>query len=245
MATICCRGHIFENIQAVLFDKDGTLADVEAYLIALGRSRAQMIAERVRDLPDGLLLAFGQQGNAIAPDGLMAVGSRDETKVAAAAYVAATGIGWIAALNVVESAFQQAKGQLPLKVSQTPPLKGTSELLTQLEQAGVKLAIVSSDTHQEVAAFITHYQLTEISWYCGAQALTLPKTDPNFLTFACEAMAISPAETLVIGDSAADFALARRGAAGFIAMTGGWQRSPVIEGAATTAQSLRQVEVFR
>ncbi len=241
MATIQCLGHSFENIQAVLFDKDGTLANVETYLLALGRERSHFINAQVPGLQGPILSAFGLQNDSIDPTGLMAVGSRTENKIAAAAYVAAAGYGWIAALNLVENAFQQAKATLPAKVTQTLLMEGTALLLQRLRSAQVKLGIVSSDTQSEVATFVNHHQLTDIGWYCGAAPKTLPKTHPDFLKFACQAMGVNSSATLVIGDSAADLQLAQQGAAGFLGMTGGWQRPPTIEIASNLAASLAVV----
>lgn len=240
MATIRCGEIDFENIQAILFDKDGTLANVERYLGFLGQLRAKNVAVGVDEgdrctflsdlLQSHLLAAFGQGDGWIDPSGLMAVGSREYNEVAAAAYVVAMGkVGWGAALAQVKAAFCKADAVLPLKVAQTPILEGASQLFSALVLADVTLGIVSSDVHREVEAFVDYYNCHEISWYCGASSEYLPKTHPDFLDFACESMGVSPSATLVVGDSASDLALARQGAAGFVAMLGGWSRLPVIE----------------
>jgi phosphoglycolate phosphatase len=227
----------------VLFDKDGTLANVESYLLRLGEARSHFIEAQVPGVKTALLNAFGIREGVIDPTGLIAVGSRYEDEIAAAAYVAATGRGWIEAIATVRTAFDQAAASLSPKVNQTPPLEGATQLLAQLKAAGIKLGIVSSDSHSAVADFVQHYQMSEISWYCGAAPTTLPKTHPDFLKFACEAMAVPSSATLVIGDSAADRLLASQ-AAGFIGMTGGWQHSPQIVGATVNIRKLTQVESF-
>ena len=244
MATIRCGHHTFENVQAVLFDKDGTLANVETYLKKLGELRSHLIAAQVPGTQANLLSAFGLQQDYIDAAGLMAVGSREQNEIAAAAYVAATGIGWVAALNLVARTFEQAKGLLPRKVAQTPLLPGAVGLIRQLNAVGAVLGIVSSDTQLEVAAFVEHYALAEISWYCGAQPSVLPKTHPDFLPFACKALAVPMANVLVIGDSAADVALAQR-AGGFVGVTAGWRRSPQFSADIVSIETLSQVEVFR
>jgi phosphoglycolate phosphatase len=236
-----CRGehdYRLDGIRAVLFDKDGTLADVETYLRALAIARSRCVASQVPGLEKPLCAAFGLslQTGELDPAGLMAVGSRQDNCIAAAAYVAATGVGWIAALELVEQAFQQAQATLPPKVGQTPPLEGAIALLHRLAAQGIKTAIVSADTQAEVTAFIEHYELPHIAWHCGTAPGRLPKTHPDFLRFACDAIsgtgiitALTPAEIVVIGDSAADWRLAQQGAAGFVGMTGGWrqwQKSP-------------------
>lgn len=228
MATICCSQHRFENVEAILFDKDGTLANVESYLRALGEARAHHINAQVPGVKASLMTVFGIEERGINSAGLMAVGSRHENEIAAAACIAATGLGWIDSLNLASIAFQQAKGSLPKKVEETPLLEGAKPLLRRIHSAGIKSGIVSADTHLEVATFIDRHQLSEISWYCGASAVAPAKTHPDFLEFACDAMSIDSTATLVIGDSASDLQLALQGAAGFIGMTGGWRTSPTI-----------------
>jgi phosphoglycolate phosphatase len=51
---------------------------------------------------------FGIEGDTLDPTGLMAVGSRRENEIAAAAYIAETGRGWIESLAIARSAFEEA-----------------------------------------------------------------------------------------------------------------------------------------
>jgi len=245
MATIQCCGHVFQNILAVLFDKDGTLVIVEDYLIALGQERTRQIDLVVPGVANGIASAMGVIQTAIDPTGLMAIASRQENEIAAAAYVAATGKGWMESLAIVRAAFDRAEVQMPSQLSQTSLVAGGRSLMTQMQTTGVKVGIVSSDTHAAVGEFIAHYDLANsIDWYCGASATTPAKTTPGFLASACTALGPCPEQTLVIGDSAADLALANQGAAGFLAMVGAWRSSPAIPGAKITFSQLSQVECF-
>jgi phosphoglycolate phosphatase len=54
----------FSNIQAILFDKNGTLEDSEAYLRTLAQRGARMIDAQIPGIGEPLLMAFGV--NAIA-----------------------------------------------------------------------------------------------------------------------------------------------------------------------------------
>ncbi len=176
-----------------------------------------------------MLSAFGLKGNAIDPAGLLAVGSRYENEIAAAACIAATGQGWIAAIAIAQKAFRQAEVSLSPKVDSNPFVAGRFVAAQTAEGSQSQIRHCFFGHPPEVAAFVEQYQLREISWYCGAAPACLPKTHPDLLQIACEAMAVDPAATLVIGDSAADLALARQGAAGFLGMTGGWQQAPQLD----------------
>lgn len=245
MATIRCCGHVFQNISAVLFDKDGTLIAVEDYLIALGLERTRQIEQIVPGVGIGVAAAMGIADKTIDPTGLMAIASRRENEIAAAAYVAATGKGWMESLTIVSAAFDRAEALLPPQLSQTPLVAGARSLIAQLQATDVKVGIVSSDTHAAVGEFIAHYGLaSNIEWYSGASNAKPEKTAPGFLVSACTALGHSPAQTLVIGDSAADLSLANQGAAGFLAVVGAWRIPPVIPDAPIILRQLSQVECF-
>ena len=256
MATVYCQGKTFQSIRAVLFDKDGTLAQVEDYLKKLGLARSRSITQAVThstsahksktsppDLDSAILATFGLSPDNLDPAGLLAVGSRYDNEVAAAACLAATGWGWIDAIKTVQTAFIQAADTLSPKVTHTPLLPNVYQTLKQLNAVGSAIGIVSSDLHSEVTAFVEHYQLAQVMWHCGFSSDTLPKTHPEFLTFACDAMSVKANETLIIGDSAADYELSTQGAAGFLGMVGGWSRPPDINSAITTFFNFREIEV--
>ncbi|MEL7330997.1 MAG: HAD family hydrolase [Cyanobacteria bacterium J06560_2] len=254
MATVCCLGHRFESVQAVLFDKDGTLANVEGYLSDLGFLRSRLIAahtppDQAPTIQSAIQAAFGLSATRLDPAGLLAVGSRYDNEIAAAACLSAVGWGWVDSVRVARLAFVEAEAQLAPKASRTPPLPEAVQLLCRLTLAGIAVGIVSSDLHSEVGAFIDYYQLTDVVWHCGfpdeqPSPTVLPKTHPDFLGFACKSMAVYPSQTLVIGDSAADYSLAGCGSAGFLGMVGGWLEPPTISPEAILFSDLSQVEAF-
>ncbi|MEL6554118.1 MAG: HAD-IA family hydrolase [Cyanobacteria bacterium J06621_11] len=253
MGTVCCQGKTFQSINAILFDKDGTLAQVEDYLIKLGFVRSQLIAQASTAdrkasslaIESQILATFGLSSNQLNPAGLLAVGSRYDNEIAAAACLAANGYGWISAVKIAYSAFAQAADTLSPKVIHTPLLPHARQLLKQIEAAGIATGIVSSDLHSEVTSFIAHHQLTEVDWHCGFSADTLRKTHSDFLQFACEEMSVKANEILIIGDSAADYELSKQGSAGFLGMTGGWSKQPVMASEITTCSELNQIKIFK
>jgi len=263
MVQVECGGQLFEPIQAVLFDKDGTLAQVEDYLRRVGELRWRFLceAEPRLDTAEGFAFlrgAFGFDDEGVDPAGLLALGSRHENAVVAAAGLSALGWGWITATRLAAIAFGKAEQQLAPKVERTPLLEASVDLIERLQRANVKVGIVSADLHSEVSAFVDFYALSQVNWFCGARGDShqeklrqcLPKTHPDFLPFACAQIDVAPERTLVIGDSASDLLVASRGAAGFVAMTGGWQKPVEIDRdigrglAIATVSHLSQVEVF-
>ncbi len=222
MATLQCGKVQFPDIQAVLFDKDGTLADSQFYLRQLSYARSRLIEAQHPGIQDNLLLAFGVSGNSVNPAGLMAVGTRQENVIAAAAYVTAWGKGWLDSLNLVQAAFTRADAQMPAKASATPLFEGAYELLSALHQADVRVGILSSDTTQNVKAFVEGYHLESlVQLQLGADD-RFTKPDPALLSYACQLLDVLPDRSLVIGDSKADIEMARSAGLASVGVTWGW-----------------------
>jgi phosphoglycolate phosphatase len=230
VATLHCQDQTFENIQAIVFDKDGTLAEVESYLKSLGQKRARLVDAKIPGVQEPLMLAFGMETSGINPMGLLAVGSRRENEIAAAAYVAETGRNWAEALMVAAGAFQEAESYLTPKAPHTPLLPDIAEWLTQLQQAGLKLGILSADTTDNVKAFIDTYQLSSrIHAYQSVDSTDLSKPDPRLYEAICQKLDVPPQHTLMIGDSTLDMQMARAaGSAGCIGVTWGWKTGVAI-----------------
>lgn len=244
MVTIRCQAQTFENIRAVIFDKDGTLANSEDILRNLAQRRSRLIDARIPGVQEPLLMAFGVSGDRIDPAGLMAVGTRLENEIAAAAYVAETGRGWVESLQIVRSAFEEADRHLP-KAKQTPLIPGAPELIQSLAQAGVQLAILSSDSTANVQEFVEVYALRpyfKVAYGVDAQFLT--KSAPKLLQQLLDVLAVQPQQVLMIGDSQLDIQIAKDAKlAGCIGFTGGWTATLSLVGAALTRQ-LSQIEVI-
>jgi phosphoglycolate phosphatase len=218
MATIKCKDITFSNIQAILFDKNGTLEDSEAYLRSLGQKAARIIDAQIPGIGEPLLMAFGINGDKLDPAGLMAVASRKETEVAAAAYIAETGRNWFESLTIARQALTEADQY----VSQNPsPLfPGVLDVFRTLSAAGIKLGILSAATTKDVQQFvITHHLREHLQLEMGVDE-GLSKPDPILFFQACQALGVQPGATLMVGDSVGDMQMARNAkAAGCIGIT--------------------------
>ncbi|MBR8827622.1 MAG: HAD family hydrolase [Gomphosphaeria aponina SAG 52.96 = DSM 107014] len=222
MVTISCGGKFFPNIQAVIFDKDGTLEDSQNFERELGIKRARMIDAQIPGIGEPLLMAFGIEDNNIDPAGLMAVGSRWENEIAAAAYIAETGRSWFEAQKIAKKAFAEADKYLEKSVDNCPLFAGGLEVIKMLSEAGVKLGILSADTTDGVKEFVGRHQLGEYFQLTMGGDRGISKPDPALFLQACAALGVLPAETLMVGDSQGDLEMARgAGAAGVIGICQG------------------------
>ncbi|NJO41386.1 MAG: HAD family hydrolase [Cyanobacteria bacterium RU_5_0] len=245
MATIRCKDVMFQNIQAVVFDKDGTLANSELFLRNLAQRRSRLIDAQIPGVQDPLLMAFGVTGDQINPAGLMVVGTRHENEVAAAAYVAETGRDWVESMQIVRSAFAEADKFMQRKAEYTPLVEGALDLLQTLSKAGLSLGILSADSTENVKDFVQQYSLDPfIRCQMGVNNY-LSKAEPSLLQRVFASLGAFPEQTLMVGDSQVDIQIARATEmTGCIGFTGGWSGSTRLTQADALISQFGDIEVI-
>lgn len=244
MATIRCGNKAFDEIWTIVFDKDGTLASSEAFLRNLAQRRSRLIDAQIPGVQEPLLMAFGVDNDQLNPAGLMAVGTRLDNEIAAAAYVAETGRDWVESLEIVRSAFIEADKYLPNKATETPPTEGAVQLLQLLSESGLKVGILSSDSTHNVQEFVQCYELTAyIHCQLGIDGYT-SKSDPALLEQLFTSLGATPTNTLMIGDSQLDVQLAQASSmVGCIVVSGGWTRTVQVSDADAIVRHLSGIQV--
>ena len=242
MTTIKCRNINFSDIQAILFDKNGTLEDSETYLRSLAQKTARLIDAQIPGIGEPLLMAFGVNGNILDVAGIIAVASRRETEIAAAAYIAETGRGWFDSLKIARQALDEAEKYLGQNPS--PLFAGSLEVLKSLSTAGLKLGILSAATTQEVREFVAHHQLSDYLQLQMGVDEGPSKPYPILFWQACQALGVEPSATLMVGDSVGDMQMARNAqAAGCIGIT--WVgKSDHVRGADVVINQLDEIQVI-
>ncbi|WP_293128969.1 HAD family hydrolase [Microcoleus sp. bin38.metabat.b11b12b14.051] len=244
MVTIKCRGITFSNIEAVIFDKDGTLEDSQELLRLLGIKRSRLADAQIPGVGEPLQMAFGIEGANIDPTGLMAVGSRRENEIVAAGYIAETGRGWLESLTIARRAFDEADQMFKSSAS-SPMFVGCLEVIKEFSEAGLKLGILSAATTAAVQNFVKHHALSEwIQLEMGVDSTELNKPDPRLFLQACEKLGVNPAATLMVGDSAGDIQMGKNGgAAGCIGICWGNAKVSQLEKADVAIASLDEITI--
>jgi phosphoglycolate phosphatase len=226
MISINCLSHQFTDIQAIIFDKDGTLEDSGDYLRSIAQKRARLIDAQIPGVGEPLLMAFGVNGLTLDPAGLQAVGSRYENEIAAAAYIAETGRDWSAALGIVKGAFNEAD-----RVMESTPAAMFPRCQQSIESfaaAGIKMGIISAATTSQVVNFANYHKLQSHFQVLLGSDLQFAKPDPRLFQFACQEMGVDPDRTLMVGDSSWDMMMGSQGgAAGCIGIYWGRVAKPL------------------
>ncbi|MEM9542458.1 MAG: HAD family hydrolase [Cyanobacteria bacterium P01_E01_bin.42] len=246
MPAIRCRDKIFPEIEAIFFDKDGTLEDSSNFLRELAQKRSRLIDAKIPGIGDPLLMAFGIDENRLDPEGMTAVGSRRDNQIAAAAYIAETGRSWHEALEIARFAFEEAS-QVVRRIPENSPLfEGSLAVLQALSGTGLKLGILSADSTQGVKNFIDR---TNIAPYIQLPQGVDPdgpnKPEPKLFLDACRRLGSQPERTLMVGDSALDFEMARNaGAAGVIGIRWGNANASVLKQADVGIAHLNELAIM-
>ncbi|PSN15355.1 hypothetical protein C7293_07640 [filamentous cyanobacterium CCT1] len=232
MVQIRCGPHLIADIEAIVFDKDGTLADSRGLLQRTAIARAEAISTAVGGgdkLTLALLDCFGVSAHGIDPDGLMAAGTREANRQGAIAVLVQLGYAAEKVTDVVTECFAAVNAARNGKAAYTPPFEGTAAMLKRLHHSPLKLGVLSSDSPAYVEEFLSYYDLT--SWVDelrGTAPGEPPKPNPTLLIEMCDRLQVSISRTLIVGDSWADLALAKQAqAAGFVSVSEPWGRSPV------------------
>lgn len=242
MPQLLLRGQPLGAVDAVLFDKDGTLSISEPDLISLAGARIVHCLEQVApplrpSLRDLLERAYGisRSADAIQPAGTMAVASRDHNLIATATALAQVGLGWPEALAISQAVFAQAD-RSDLRCSAGGRGRATSAttegLLPWLEQlhcAGISCAVISNDDIAGIAHFLASHRL-EAYFAASWSAEHRPrKPDPGAVHGLCAQLGVSAGRCALIGDANSDLRMAV--AAGIpeqraLGYTAGWSSPP-------------------
>jgi phosphoglycolate phosphatase len=244
VVSIICKSTKFDNIQAIIFDKDGTLENSGNFWRELGIRRARLIDRQIPGISEPLLMAFGIQDNWLDPTGLMAVGSREENEIAAAAYIAETGRSWFESKQIAHQSFIEADKYLTKNSVSSPLFAGSLEILKDLAERGLKLGILSADSTAGVDAFLKRHQLSQyIQLKMGNDRGSKP--DPALFIKACQSLGVQAANTLMVGDGQGDIEMAKAaGAGGTIGIC--WENAEAghLVGADVAIANLKEIQIF-
>jgi phosphoglycolate phosphatase len=234
MPQLLLRGTVLGDVEAVLFDKDGTLSVSEPQLITLAAARVLLCLEQVAPdlrppLRDLLERAYGinPAGDAIHPAGITAVASRDHNLISTATALVQVGLGWPEALAISEAVFAQADQADERRTSAT-----TEELLPWLEQlraAGITCAVISNDDNAGIEQFLAGHGLEPYFAGFWSAEHRPRKPDPAAVHGLCAQLGVAVGRCALIGDANSDLRMAV--AAGIphqlsLGYTAAWRTAP-------------------
>jgi phosphoglycolate phosphatase len=220
MAQLLLRGTALGDVDAVLFDKDGTLSVSEPELLTLAQARVFLCLERLepalRPAFEPLLRrAYGLRPDAaICPAGITAVASRDHNLIATATALVQVGLGWPEALTLSEEVFAEADAADARRAS-AGTARGTSRTteglhlwLEQLHAAGVCCAVISNDDVAGIEHFLASHGLAGYFAAIWSAEHRPRKPDPAAVHGLCAELGVPSGRCALIGDANSDLRMA-------------------------------------
>lgn len=222
MVCLQLRGTVLGDVDAVLFDKDGTLSISEPQLLTLAQARVFLCLEQVElaldaaarlELQPLLERAYGLRAEAICPAGITAVASRDHNLIATATALVQVGMGWPEALALSEGVFaeaDQADARLSAEhaTSTSATTDGLVAWLEQLQAAGVACAVISNDDMAGIEHFLDSHGLASYFSALWSAEHRPRKPDPAAVHGLCAELGVPASRCALIGDANSDLQMA-------------------------------------
>ncbi len=199
-----------DNIETVLFDKDGTFIDLHYFWGKMTELRVQEIIKRYKLEANNFerlcfCLGYDTKSGKMLPDGITALYSRSKIieifrKNLEDFGVFTTEEKLAEIFDEVSEIFYQDM------VKYTKPIPEAIEFINLLKTAGVKLGIVTSDS-----VISTELTLKSFGWedlfdiYVGRESSNQTKESGALTKIALEKLNANPKTTIMIGDAPMDY----------------------------------------
>jgi phosphoglycolate phosphatase len=239
MAHLLLHGRPTAPIDAVLFDKDGTMSHSEPMLVQLAGARllrcleaaasTGLAAAAVDELSALLRRSYGLHADGVDPAGITAVASRDHNLIATATSLVQVGLGWPEALSLSSDVFE-ACDAMPDHATPPCPTEGLGGLLESLSAAGVRCAVISNDHLMGIHGFLGRHGLGHHFQAIWSAEHRPCKPDPAAVFGVCENLGIPPERCALIGDANSDLRMASQaGVAVVLGYRAGWKQPPPLD----------------
>jgi phosphoglycolate phosphatase-like HAD superfamily hydrolase len=215
MFSISGPGWVVEGIEVVIFDKDGTIADIHPYWGEIIRRRARAVMAHYQ-LADSLFpqlcraMGLSLAENRLLPEGPVGLASREEVMQALRGCL--NDLGVQSSAEVMAALFTQVHEAFSSGMDRYLQLiPGTQEFFAGLQRAGARLAVVTSDT-----AVNTRQALDKLgvggyfSVIVGRDTTPEPKVSGVPARRALEELGGRCERTVCVGDALMDFVMAKQ-----------------------------------
>jgi HAD superfamily hydrolase (TIGR01509 family) len=218
MPIVMAAGRSFD-VDVVVFDKDGTLIDLDAAWGPIATGWIDTVAPDDAALAGRLDAHLGlDRGSCrLVPDGLFAAGTLENVRDATVELLVLDGWESDTVESVVERAWHGAHASM--EHEQAVTLADLPALFGALVGAGLVVAVLTSDDRRPTLEFLAAAGLDHlVGAVVTADDVERPKPDPDGLLQIAARFAVPTSRLLFVGDSLADARAALAAGAPFIAV---------------------------
>lgn len=209
MTTIEIPGYHFDQVELVIFDKDGTLMDLHLYWSQMIRLRAEHIANRLDLTENEIYALMGAMGvdastEKLYPEGPVGIKKREIVMGGAVDYL--TSIGYKNTSDLCNDVFEEVDTlSSTILNSLIHPIPGALELISLLADIKCKIAIATTDWTSRAQLAMKHLGFEDkIDLVVGADMVPEAKPSPDMIYHILRALDINRSHVLMVGDAITD-----------------------------------------
>lgn len=200
---------LLDDIQLIIFDKDGTLIDFDA----MWGGWIEQLAQRLEQLADAPLaqplfdaLGYSAATRRAIPHRPLVIAPVSELYDLTLAFVHQHGYA---------EALLRAAWLIPDPVALAKPVTDLPALFAALRARGLRLAVATADDRAPTQTTLTALGIADLieTLVCADDGIPL-KPAPDMILTICQRLHIAPARTLMVGDTVADLHMGRAAGAG-------------------------------
>ena len=219
---------------AIIFDKDGTLLDFDAFWIPVTEQALRVTLDQIgmsRALTAEILRAFGVQNGVTSIDGIMCCGTYK--MMTQAMYKILREHNYDGTLDTVEALLARACEESTSFGVLKPTCQGLKETLTALKARGKRLAVVTTDSKEITLTCLKSLGIDQLFDKVYTDDGDCPaKPSPHCLLDFCRLYGIEPARVAVVGDTLTDVRFAKNAGAHSIALAKSQHNAKLLSGKA-------------
>lgn len=248
MVSVRARNAIFEDVELIAFDKDGTLLDFSMY-VPIMIKRAELICQRYhldakhRDKLEELL-GLDPHTHKVIVGGAIHM-ERVSVIEQVFNYLSTQQVS--SSMETVSELFTTVDDIVNM-ANHVNPYKGVKQLLHPLKKKGIKTIIITHDSTEPAIKQLKAAELADYFEIILGMDLNSPykrKPSPAMLHYACKKLDISVKKSLVVGDSNSDLLVAKNAdALGSIGVTSGRYPADVLTDADVILDSVADIEII-
>ena len=196
---------------AVIFDKDGTLMDFDAFWIALSSLALRDVLQQMQldaELADEMLTAFGVRGDRVDVNGILCKGTYREMSEEVQRILALHGCGMD--VDQVETLVLAAYNRHAHEGAVQPACENLRQVLETLKNRGKKIALITTDNREITLLCLERLGIIDLFDHIYTDGGVFPpKPDPAAALDLCKTEGLVKDRVVMVGDTMTDIRFAR------------------------------------
>ena len=240
-----------ENIETILFDKDGTFIDLHYFWGKMTEMRALAVIKKLSLSKKYfskicLFLGYDLSSKKMLPDGITALYSR--SKIIEIFRENLKEFGIISTKEEIENIFDFVSTEFYKNMQEyTKPIEEAINFIKTLHQMGVKLGIVTSDSVESTELTLKHLDWEKyFDVIIGRESSEFTKESGEPTKLALTALEAKPETTIMIGDAPVDYISAKNAGINMtiLVASGQIKKEELIKTSPYVVNTLSEINIF-